>query len=342
MASLHRFNDAFWGAYLLLIFLPLIIKPFPYRSLFFAPILALTAYVLCTTTTGTYNGDYHLALGWLTLFCSASDYIVFTDVQRTLRRVSLNPAVPPPDSGPIEDASLWRRVWWAAALLGSPRGVGWSHEPVSALPPHPSASTPKFTFVSQRLARAVGFFLLHDACNLHRFIVGASWGMSAYTALVIGTSILSAGSVALGFSGPEEWPPLFGGPREARSIRRFWGRAWHQLMRRARPLFLLNRSSLCTGSTSHTMCSALAFFMLQACAITLEDLLIFLGKRAGMRESRATRAVGYAWTWAWFALVLPVCQVPLVRAGLMEEALPVSVLAGLWRGEWVLEPREGR
>ncbi|KAJ7768577.1 hypothetical protein DFH07DRAFT_954469 [Mycena maculata] len=73
----------------------------------------------------------------------------------------------------------------AAALLGSPRGVSWAHKPVSALLPlHlPPRDSPSFFSVS------------HPEC----------------------------GSVALGFSRPEEWPPLFGGPREAWTIHRFWG-----------------------------------------------------------------------------------------------------------------------
>jgi hypothetical protein len=71
----------------------------------------------------------------------------------------------------------------------------------------------------------------------------------------------------------------------------------------------------------------------------VEDFVIFVAKKAGFRDGRLARLVGYAWTWAWFALTLPGWQMPLVRAGMMEEALPVSLLLGLWRGEWVLRAR---
>ncbi|PLN84691.1 membrane bound O-acyl transferase family-domain-containing protein [Aspergillus taichungensis] len=38
-------------------------------------------------------------------------------------------------------------------------------------------------------------------------------------------------SVAFGFTQPHEWPPLFGSLTDAYSVRRFWGKFWHQLLR---------------------------------------------------------------------------------------------------------------
>lgn len=243
MAELRRFNNSLWGVYLALILIPLILRPFPYRSLFFAPILALTVYVLCFTTTGKFDSDYYLGLQWLTYFWTASDYIIFTDVQRELRQVTLNPAHPA-DKTPIEQGSLWRRTQWAVSLFSSPRGVGWAHEPTSVLPPHPPLDIPRVTFVIQRLSYAFAIFLLHDAANLHvrwndvyrpdgpgytgrgwpgRFVAAIGYGTSAYSAMMLLSILLSALTVAVGLSRPEEWPLLFGGPREAWTIRRFWG-----------------------------------------------------------------------------------------------------------------------
>ena len=37
--------------------------------------------------------------------------------------------------------------------------------------------------------------------------------------------------VAVGISEPADWPPLFADPREAYSVRRFWGVFWHQSLR---------------------------------------------------------------------------------------------------------------
>ncbi|OTB16651.1 hypothetical protein K445DRAFT_59145 [Daldinia sp. EC12] len=35
--------------------------------------------------------------------------------------------------------------------------------------------------------------------------------------------------VVLRFDGPEDWPPLFGSPLEAWTVRRFWGKFWHRI-----------------------------------------------------------------------------------------------------------------
>ncbi|KAL1981820.1 hypothetical protein VTN96DRAFT_2116 [Rasamsonia emersonii] len=45
-----------------------------------------------------------------------------------------------------------------------------------------------------------------------------------------GVAILFA--VILRWDEPHEWPPLFGSPLEAYSIRRFWGRFWHRIVYR--------------------------------------------------------------------------------------------------------------
>ncbi|KAJ7689818.1 hypothetical protein B0H17DRAFT_1291916 [Mycena rosella] len=97
----------------------LISKPSPYRRLFFAPILALTLYML-TSTTGTSDGDYFLATGWLTMFWSASDLILFTDVQRELRQVSLTTPSTLVDPNPIEDELLGISALAASAEHTSP------------------------------------------------------------------------------------------------------------------------------------------------------------------------------------------------------------------------------
>ncbi|CAK5283242.1 unnamed protein product [Mycena citricolor] len=49
----------------------------------------------------------------------------------------------------------------------------------------------------------------------------------------MGWILVSIVSVNMRVSGPEEWPPMFAGPAEACSIRRFWGCAWHQSFRRS-------------------------------------------------------------------------------------------------------------
>ncbi|KAJ6453725.1 membrane bound O-acyl transferase family-domain-containing protein [Mycena sanguinolenta] len=375
MVDPYSFNPVLWVPYLSLVLFALIVKPF----LLFLPIPPLTAYVLLSTT-GAFLSDYGLGLAWLLLFCFSSDYILLTDVQRTLRQM-------PAPKEPIENASLWRRTQWAISLLHSPRGVGWAHEPTTALPAHPTR-TSRVAFIANRLLKTLLFFLVHDAANLHvryntmfrgdgpgwradgwawRAVVVLSWALSSYSSMMMTANILSIVSVASELSRPEDWPALFGTPHEAYTIRKFWGRGWHQLMRRfvsthgkylaqgvleLRPgsnassyvqLFTAFALSTFIHYGAETMAlrswhgGALAFFMLQPCIITVEDFLLFVARKAGMRERATVRRLGYLWVWAWFTLTLPIWEEPLVRAGQMEEGIGFSIWMGLWRGEWLLK-----
>jgi len=57
---------------------------------------------------------------------------------------------------------------------------------------------------------------------------------------------------------------------------------------------------------THTLFGgAISYFMLHACAITLEDMVIVLGKRMGLKESLGWRLVGYAWVAFIFTMLLP-------------------------------------
>ncbi|KAJ7757460.1 membrane bound O-acyl transferase family-domain-containing protein [Mycena metata] len=372
MFTPYPFNPSLWGVFFALSLLPLIVKPSPYRRLFFLPIIPLTVYALLCTT-GTFREDYFVGLAWLTFCCFASDYILITEVQRELRQ---------PDSVPIENVSLLRRLRWALDLFTSPRGVGWAHEPTTVLPPHPPPGTGRARFVAHRLWKAFQYWVVLDLCNLHMFMnnmfrvdgpdwTAVGWGWRAVaaavylaagsSALMLLSSFWSAASVACRLSNPEDWPPLFASPLEAWTIRRFWGRAWHQMMRRfvsTHGKYLARQMRLRPGSNTsayvqlytafvmsgwvhylgetmafrHWQGGAFIFFLLQAVAITLEDFLIFLAKRAGFRAGSAARLVGYVWTCAWLAWSLPIWQMPLVRGGLYDkEAMPVSVLLGLWQ-----------
>ncbi|KAK7036140.1 MBOAT-2 domain-containing protein [Favolaschia claudopus] len=399
MVESRRFHPILCLLFISLIVLGVVARPSPLRRLYFLPILLLTLYIL-PSTTGDFVGDYYLGVTWLPWCFFASDYILLRD-QRTLHRVPLNRRADSPDvkenSANIADASLWQRLKWSIALLSSPRGIGWSHDPTHALPPRPSPDTSRTSFVLTRLWTAFGFFVLNDACNIYmswntmyhvdgpewtacgwgwRALAGAGWAINIYSSMMLNSSLLSAGCVALGISSPREWPALYGGPKEAYTVRRFWGRAWHQLMRSfltshgkfvSNTILRLPPGNLASylqlyiafaiSGLIHHAGDAMAmrngirgggsvtFFMLQACAITFEDFLIFLGKKTFKADSDlrkvkkswvGLRLVGYVWTWWWLALTLPGWLMPQVRGGLMDgQGLPVSLLLGIWRGEWV-------
>lgn len=63
-----------------------------------------------------------------------------------------------------------------------------------------------------------------------RSIISLQWIWRAYFFLEFHHSLLAIVFVGiLRFDSPGEWPPLFGSPLEAYTIRGFWGRFWHQL-----------------------------------------------------------------------------------------------------------------
>ncbi|KAJ7275781.1 hypothetical protein C8J57DRAFT_1589945 [Mycena rebaudengoi] len=348
-----------------------------YVRLYFAPVLSLAVFVLFFTTTGDPVADYALRLLWLLCFFWASDYILITEVQRQLRRA---PSSPQSEDNPpvmIEDQPLMQRVKWTLDLFTSPRGVSWLHEPKSAIPPHPSPTTLKSTFILGQLGKLFIVYLVYDIASLHaqwnsgfaprgagiaslgwlqQFPAVLGWASLGYAGMALPHCILGLLCVAVELSGPQEWPAFFWGIGFARSIRLFWvGHGIRCLngpahtKRLAEILRLTPGSSTsyyfqvfavflpasCTTLWKHSSCAvgaggSLIFFLLKAVAITVEGWVITFGRKAGIKSRWAVTAVGYAWTWGWFAFSLPIMQDPLISAGLMDRGLPDSVVAKVW------------
>ncbi|KAH6904701.1 membrane bound O-acyl transferase family-domain-containing protein [Coprinopsis sp. MPI-PUGE-AT-0042] len=150
-------------------------------------------------------------------------------------------------------------------------------------------------------------------------------------------------SVLLGFSGPTGWPTLTGCVTESYTLRRFWGTFWHQLLRRVltrhsefyakvlnlprgtpRTYFKLFVTFFLSGVIHHagdyTMRQdwkgySIQFFTVQAAGITLEDVVIGLGKRWGARRNWLMQSLGYAWVIIWFAYWHPYWIEPQLSAG---------------------------
>lgn len=142
------------------------------------------------------------------------------------------------------------RFGQAFSLYCSPRGVGWSIEPLTL--PKPSTKS-RFAFVVSRIARALGCALLGAfasmAVNSNPALSGktasvrdmgwfyhttgvCAFALGAVTHISLLHSVLAVLCVGVGISRPQEWPDLFGSPFNAYSVQRFWGRTWHQMLRR--------------------------------------------------------------------------------------------------------------
>ena len=225
------------------------LRPSPYRKLLFIPYTALALFYVFHIRTSNLVNNFSqagaVAQNVFTLF----DLLVLTDVQRVLSRKGKTPK-----ESPIHEKGFWERLKWSFSLVTSIRGVGWSHEPTAILPkPTRVARTrPEFLFQSAlTLVQSLGLYILADIAMMldpafQR--IGPSfhapdrpwylrptvlaYGLAGRAIISAVYTIAASVSVGLGWTEPGAWPPYFGEFKEAWSVQRFWGRVWHQGMRR--------------------------------------------------------------------------------------------------------------
>ncbi|KAL4882129.1 membrane bound O-acyl transferase family-domain-containing protein [Aspergillus karnatakaensis] len=151
--------------------------------------------------------------------------------------------------------------------------------------------------------------------------------------------------VGLHLSTPDRWPGLFGNVRDLYTVRNFWGRVWQQIFRQIftrcgdvvanalnaqKGTLLYKYSRLYVGflvsGVQHYACALLIpsagygwgmFWQmpLYAALVTVEDLLKYYGKEAGIQDGNFVRFLGYIWTAYWMTLLyaLPVGFVSDIR-----------------------------
>ena len=143
-----------------------------------------------------------------------------------------------------------KRLWWAVQVWGNPRGVGWTHEVKSGLPPRPTeTSRPRFIlklvreiFTSFVLYDMNKFFLRRNPFFDPRTVDSIAsfnglWGRRALWRIhaAIGYSlnlrmemnhthkVLALSCLLAGFTKPQDWPDLFGPLSETYTLGDFWG-----------------------------------------------------------------------------------------------------------------------
>ncbi|KIL63504.1 hypothetical protein M378DRAFT_12091 [Amanita muscaria Koide BX008] len=228
-----------------LYFLALFVKPSPYRRLIFIPIAAVVAYMMMSTRGADSLPGRGSTIASITmpLLFSASDFILLTEVQRELRRKGQTVRA---------DRMEWRaRLGWAFGLFSSPRGIGWKS--LGSEHANRSASNTRWTFVKRQIIKLVVYGIVLDLLRWHdrwnpcyakdgpsitafgwawRSFNMFSWVIQVYIQIDRLYRVVGTLSVLARLSSPEEWPSFFGDLRDAYTVRRFWGRTWHQLLRR--------------------------------------------------------------------------------------------------------------
>ncbi|KAF2116638.1 membrane bound O-acyl transferase family-domain-containing protein [Lophiotrema nucula] len=343
------------------------LKPGPFRILFTLPILILLAWQSVLREYEQYFGDeYPLNVMVWTCIFTYLDWILLSSPDRERwHRIHYGKTS---DAGDKRDGkndivpqSFFSRAWWALRLAIQTRHIGWSQQ-VKNVRMEVDADYPRWKFIIRKTLRAAWMYLLTDtiyaytASTQHgnyrgyeneKGIVGftdlplsrkftLAWLqiILTYTSLEFFNTAAGVIAVATGLANPRDCPSSFGDLKETYTIRKAWGTAWHQNMRRfcsapatfiTRDILQLRKGSFASKylqlfiafavSTSmhaggvmltHRSIAKgkydVAYFMAQPVAILIEDHVIDLGRHLGLRDSPAWRMVGYIWTVAWFGL----------------------------------------
>lgn len=205
------------------------------RNLVFVSILPIYGYLIFFTSNDNVVANCILGSVISTFFFTSFNFLVSTDPQAQFHQVN-----EPLNS--IQEKPFLNRFLWASDLLGSPRGLGWAHEPKNSIRPKPRTTTRAF-FATQLIWLVVYTLLCEIAEKFHQrnpcffddgpplSSYGWLWRMLSVTFIAVSvvgmfnimhlaSSIIS---VATGMSKVEDWPPLFGSWFDAYTVRRFWG-----------------------------------------------------------------------------------------------------------------------
>ncbi|KAI6777788.1 uncharacterized protein J7T54_001397 [Emericellopsis cladophorae] len=180
------------------------------------------------------------------------------DPERSLLRHGVDDGPHGPETyGPL------RKLNWAFEMITSQRGVGWSWQ-VGALP-RPDYTT-RWGFVANRVFRSLCTLLIVHLVSVAadviltldqsesegtiasglaavlrqplvlRAYVTVGWLMVVYGHVALPENVISIVTVSTGvfgrWSDPKLWPPMFNSMSEAYSLRRYWGKYWHMMLRR--------------------------------------------------------------------------------------------------------------
>lgn len=117
----HPFHLSTFILFEILLFLPLLFRPFPLRGFLVFPVLFALYCRIVTSTTGNAASDWSLALAITPQLLKALDVLLLTNAERSLRRLDALEENP-------EAFGTLRKSCWAFELMTTPRGVGWNWE----------------------------------------------------------------------------------------------------------------------------------------------------------------------------------------------------------------------
>ncbi|RDW80058.1 hypothetical protein BP6252_04696 [Coleophoma cylindrospora] len=231
--------------------------------------------------------------------------------------------------------STYQRWKWALPLVLSVREIGYSSQ-AKNIPTTVPRGYPIWKYCTIQAFKALWYFLLYDICETSvQHIVRAGFStilsqaperqlylawlaaFKEYFQIAMQYFAASSLTTALRIYDPQDWPPMFGQWKDAYTVRNFWGRTYHQMMRTSLTvpskyitthILHLPKNSLITkytqlylvfflSATFHYMGGLFAarqelgeykFFMFQAAVITFEDFVgwLFAGNSSSSAKSK--------------------------------------------------------
>ncbi|KAI0768178.1 membrane bound O-acyl transferase family-domain-containing protein [Trametes elegans] len=353
-APLHTFLDA------AIVVLMVLRPPFVVRAGATLLVFYVLVHAALKYSTGDPTEDYLAGVVFGGIFFSQPTLVLLTDPLRDVRYIE--------DPAPLCDKPLRERIIYGYSLLWNCRFVGTNAQMVRV--PNPFQGS-RAQFILMRLRRLIQSLIVFDLCgtSLHEVVplyytadpatsrlATGLIGHVVHSAIVAATMVVvilyldmghiaaSILAVALGLTGPQAWPDLFGSWSDAYTVSRAWGRVWHQMLRRdftawsnlAHRVFGIPRGGWLSGLVQINLAfnlSGLAhcvgdlmvspvhfgrswtFFALNGLVVTLESVVFALAKRVGIQGgSRALRFLGYAWVYFWFMK----CSGPVYQEYLVE------------------------
>jgi hypothetical protein len=180
------------------------------------------------------------------LLCSGDPYIAFVRLEDKKKDIK------------VVEQSYWARIKWALSLSCSQRGGGWNWR-VAGAPRLPPRTTT--VFVLHSFIRWISNYLGLELLSIIFGYLGSPvtlrgplvilHAVMVYTALHATYEPGCIAWVLLGFGSMEECPPLYGKLRDAKTLKGFWGKSWHQCFRQVGPCFPSSSESPSDASKVH-------------------------------------------------------------------------------------------
>ncbi|BCS19935.1 wax synthase family protein [Aspergillus puulaauensis] len=360
--------------------------PKPARPLFAALQLGIYISVILLIPPTNPAKDYQFGICFLSIL-STLNFFILSNPYEEHWRISPSQAkddssskkVAQTDTAKYPSLSTGEKLLWVWTNAGETRGIGWNWT-IPHIPPGPEKGLSKGQYLRHLGLRFVKLYLLHDASIyilnkltnagtislydvglLQRSLAVVSFAVSNITILEFGYAAFCFTGAASGlfWTKYEHNPPLCGNLSDAYTVSRFWGRVWHQNMRRvlqsparfmANTVFRAERGSLsaryiqtvtafAVSGVYHYVSAksarpdwgfagTLGFFLLQPGLVVVEDLGMYFGRRVcGSRLGSWVYGVGYVWTFGILVVTAMGFVEDCVTSGLIPpvSAFPFSI-----------------